>query len=90
MVCFEALALRDTLSTLNFRHPFSAISSRVACKMAARDSALLRWPFLGIGVFRVIGSNQLISLRNHLSWNDPFVVEDLQAISHSKWHIFSA
>jgi hypothetical protein len=41
----EALARLATLSTLKARQPFSAISTRVASRIAAFDSSLRVGPF---------------------------------------------
>lgn len=54
MVCLEALAVLATLSTLNFRQPLSASSSRVACKILARASARLRTEAFDVCVDTVI------------------------------------
>ena len=45
MVCLDALARLATPSTLKPRQPFSAISMRVASRMAALDASLRVGPF---------------------------------------------
>tara|TARA_Y100000814_G_C12138898_1_gene336760 strand:- start:382 stop:624 length:243 start_codon:yes stop_codon:yes gene_type:complete len=72
MVCLEALARLATASTLNPRQPFSAISVRVASRMAALDASLRVGPFredflvsVGVGMnnSRFVGRCDFYSLQ---------------------------